>query len=134
MAIMQAKPATAPATPIDQRDGAAPASPTVTTPIVCPTSWCAVDHAASDGHDGGTRAVAHRSAEAALRTPAATLFRAELYRLDEEGEPPSNTVLYLQGEDPVEIDTVEKVDALIGGLGPLVAALWHLREQMNEEV
>lgn len=104
-----------------------------TPPTVCPDLWCAVDHAASDERDGGIRAVAHRSAEAALRTPAATLFRAELYRLDEEGEAPSKPVLYLQGEDPVELDTVEKVDALIGDLGPLVAALWHLRAQMAKE-
>lgn len=98
-------------------------------PTACPVPYCVVEHAADE------RTTAHLSGEVLLRRPAdqhgsSILVRAELIRLDEDGEQ-GKTTLFLQGENPVELHTLAEVDAFIGDLAPLLTSLWRFRSQME---
>lgn len=100
--------------------------PFTLAPRSCPT-WCVMGPAESDEHDGGPRAVVHRSAVAELRD----VVQAELFQLDEEGLPTMAPVLYIEGAEPVQLDTVAEVDAFIADGVRFLAELAALRTQMG---
>lgn len=108
------------------------AVPPVTHPTPC-ASWCK-DSRFPAGHNHSPRDTAHRSLSLTLAHPNPrvgedVLVRAELFQLDELSDT-GETVLYLEGETPFQLDGPE-ADIFIAQAQAFVDGLRVLRAQMH---
>lgn len=103
--------------------------PVTSHPTACP-AWCRDRHFPA-GHSVSPSSTAHLSPELRLAgsdRDAAVMLRAELFRLDEDGER-SDTALYVTGEGDLHLNGPE-ADIFIAQAQAFVDSLRILRAQL----